>query len=106
MSHEEATQRLLQLEQGLEQLSLQKKQFRTQLAEAEAALTATEQAREAYRIIGNLMIKQPAATIKKELDEKQETLRVRIATIEKQEGKLRTQLKEAQETAMQQKKKK
>ena len=106
MSGEEAAQEVMRLQQGLEQFSMQKKQFQSQLAETEAALAATERSGDAYRIIGNLMVKQPSGEIKKDLSEKKETLAVRIKAIDKQEEKLRSQLKQAQEAVMQRQEKK
>ncbi|MBD3208876.1 prefoldin subunit [Candidatus Woesearchaeota archaeon] len=103
---EEPTQQLMQLEQRLEQLHLQKKQFQQQRSEAEAAVNALGTSKESFKIIGNLMIKQSAAQLKKELEEQQETLHVRIASIEKQEEKMRGQLKDVQQSLMKKHKKK
>lgn len=101
MDQSEATQQLAQAEQSLEQFSMQKKQFQNQLLEADASTDALENTDDAYKLIGNLMVKQSADDLKKELGERQETLRVRIATIEKQEEKLRSKVKELREVVMQ-----
>lgn len=103
MDQEEATQQLAQAEQSLEQFSLQKKQFQTQLAEADASLEALGSSGDAFKLIGNIMVKQPASTLKEELTDRQETLRVRIATIEKQEEKLRSRVKDLQQAVLQKK---
>ena len=57
MENEEQS-KLMQLEQNLEQLVMQKKQFQSQLIEAESAYNAIKNEKEAYKMIGNLMVKQ------------------------------------------------
>ncbi len=95
MMTDDVSQQLARLEQSLEHYGMQKKQFRSQLAEAEAALEALDpESGEAFRVIGNLMVKQPADKLVRELSERKETLKVRLETIEQQEGKLRQQLKD------------
>ena len=101
MERKEATRQLAQTEQSLEQFSMQKKQFQGQLAEAEASLEALGTSDDAYKLIGNLMVKQPAEALRKELGERQETLRVRLGAIERQEEKLRAKAKELQPIVMQ-----
>lgn len=103
MDQKEATQQLAQTEQSLEQFSLQKKQFQNQLGEAGASLEALEHSGDAYKLIGNIMVKQSAVDLKNELSERQETLQVRISTIEKQEEKLHVKVKELQQVVMQKK---
>jgi len=99
MENEEQN-KLMQLQQSLEQLSMQKKQFQTQIIEAEEAQKAITGEDEAYKMIGNLMIKQNPKELIKELKEKKETLEVRINTIEKQEEKIRKDLNKVQETLL------
>ena len=100
MAQDDVSQQLTQLEQSLEQFESQKKQFRSQLAETDAALEALDPDEEAYRVIGNIMVKQSAEKLSKELRARKETLQVRIQTIEQQEGKLRQKVKELQDRGM------
>lgn len=93
---QEAQNKLMQLEQSLEQFSIQKKQFQSQRIETESAMDAIKGENEAYKMIGNLMVKQSAVELTKELKEKKETLTIRINTLEKQEEKLRAEVKEVQ----------
>ncbi len=97
---DEARGKLTQLEQSLEQLSAQKKQFHAQLVQSKAALEGIAKEDEAFKIIGNLMIKADVSSLRKELTDRQETLQVRMDSIEKQEEKLRTQVKDAQDEVM------
>lgn len=99
MENEEQN-KLMQLEQSVEQLAMQKKQFQSQLIEAESAAEAIKNEKEAYKMIGNLMVKQKPEELSKELKEKQETLKVRIATLEKQEEKIRSEVKETQDALL------
>lgn len=92
----EGQEKLMQLEQSIEQFSIQKKRFQSQLIETESALDAIKGESEAYKMIGNLMIKQSSTELSKELKEKKETLKVRINTLEKQEEKIRAEVKEVQ----------
>lgn len=101
MDQKQATDELAQVEQSLEQFSLQKKQFQSQLMETSATLHALEGSGDAYKLIGNVMVKQSQEDLKKELSEKKSLLDVRLSTIEKQEDKLRAKVKELQEVILQ-----
>ena len=93
---------LMLSEQRLEQYAYQKRQFHSQLTEAKAALEALRTTGDAYKIIGNLMVKQTPEGLRKELEEREETLRVRIASIEKQEEKLQERSQELRQAMIQQ----
>lgn len=89
----EATQekiRQLQLmEQALQQLLVQKQTFQLQLMEAESALRELQSATEAYKIVGNVMILSKKEDLEKELQDKKESVQLRIASLERQETKTR-----------------
>jgi prefoldin beta subunit len=77
-------------ERSLQNFLSQKQQFQMQYAEIESALNELETTEEAYKIIGNLMVKGDKETLKKELNEKKEILDLRINSIEKQEKDTRS----------------
>jgi prefoldin beta subunit len=85
---DEKINQLSLLEQNLQQFSMQKQQFQAQLAEIDSALTGLGTSKESFKILGNIMIKAETAELKKDLNNKKETLMVRIETLEKQEKKL------------------
>ncbi|MFH1174323.1 MAG: prefoldin subunit [archaeon] len=86
---EKDIQQLQVIEQNIQHLSGQRQQFQAQQAELESALQELTQQDDAYRIIGNLMVKTPTAQLRQELQEKKELLVIRIKNIEKQEEKLK-----------------
>ncbi|MBS3128284.1 prefoldin subunit beta [Candidatus Woesearchaeota archaeon] len=86
---QEQLQRLQLIEQNAQQLLMQKHQFKSQLNEIESALTELENTPEAYKIVGNIMVKTTQQALKKELSEKKEMVELRISTLEKQEQQLR-----------------
>ena len=88
----EAEKQIAQLqmfEQNLQQISMQKQQFQSQLLEVESALKGVDGTEQCYRIIGNLMVLSNKADIEKDLNSKKEVLDLRIKTVEKQENSLR-----------------
>ena len=82
--------RQLQLmEQAMQQLLVQKQTFQMQLMETESALKELSGTGEAYRIIGNIMVLTKKEELETELNEKKETIELRISSLEKQETKTR-----------------
>jgi prefoldin beta subunit len=104
MDDKEAIQQLSLTEQSLDQFSMQKKQFSSQLMEIDASLDALGTSPEAFKLIGNLMVKQSSDVLRKDLESRKEVLQVRVQTIEKQEEKLRSKVKELQNVVLKQKK--
>ena len=97
---EEVEQKIAQLqlyEQSLQNILAQKQQFQSQLVEIESALKELEATKEAYRIIGNIMVASKKEELKKDLESKKEMLNLRIKTIEKQEDHIRGKAKKLQE---------
>ncbi len=86
---QEKIKQLQMLEQALQQLLMQKQTFQLQLMEVESALKELEGNDEAYKIIGNIMVLTKKESLKEELQEKKETIGLRIGTLEKQEAKTR-----------------
>lgn len=93
---QEMIQQLQALEQNMQSYALQKQNVQAQLLEAESALQELEKSDEAYRIVGNIMVKADKAVLVKELHEKSEALRVRLTTIEKQEDRLKKEAEKLQ----------
>ncbi len=88
---------LSMLEQNLQNLALQKQQFQNQNLEIESALTELEGSEEAFKIIGNLMVKVTKDKLKNDLSNKKETMQLRIKSLEKQESTFREKTKALQE---------
>lgn len=77
------------LEQNLQNLLMQKQAFQMELDETKSALKELESADdEAYKIIGQLMLKSDKNKIKDELSGKEKTLNTRVEKIEEQEKAL------------------
>lgn len=86
---QEKVRQLQMLEQALQQLLMQKQAFQLQLMESESALKELQGSEEAYKIIGNVMVLTKKEELVKELQEKKETVELRISSLEKQEAKTR-----------------
>jgi len=96
----ETEQKIAQLqlyEQSLQNILMQKQQFQTQSLEIESALKELESTKEAYKIVGNIMVASKKEDLKKELESKKETITLRITTMEKQENQIREKAKKLQE---------
>ena len=91
---------LQMFEKSLQNFLAQKQQFQLQLAEIESALKELETVEEAYKIVGNLMVKGEKAALKKDLEEKKDVLNLRIKTIEKQEKDIREKALKLQQEVM------
>lgn len=74
------------LEQNLQNLMAQKQASQFELNETNNALEEVKKTKsDAYRILGNIMIKSKPEDLVKELEEKKKILDLRISSIEKQE---------------------
>lgn len=76
------------IQQNIQNLAMQRQQFQIQETEIESALSEIENSDTTYKIIGNIMVKTDKESLKKQLTEKHEMLKIRISSIEKQEEKL------------------
>lgn len=88
------------IEQALHAQTAQRMSIQSQLHEMENATSELSKSQESYRIIGNVMVKADTAVFKKELEERVESLRQRVATFERSEERLRAELKKAQESVL------
>lgn len=96
----ETEQKIAQLqlyEQSLQNILMQKQQFQSQSVEIESALKELESTKEAYKIVGNIMVSTKKEDLKKDLNSKKETTTLRIKTLEKQEDQIREKAKKLQE---------
>ena len=85
---QEALHRLQLIEQNVQQFLMQKQQFKSQLNELESALNELKETPEAYKIVGNIMVKSSQESLTEELTNKKEMVELRISTLEKQEHQL------------------
>ena len=86
---EDKINQLQLVEQNMQSFGMQKQNIQMQLMEVESALAELGKTDSAYKIIGNVMVAAKKGDLKKELEEKQEMLNMRISSVEKQEEKLR-----------------
>lgn len=80
------------LEHNIHGLLLQKQSFQSQLIEVESALEEIGKAKQAYKIVGNIMVSTDSKALTEELKQKQEMLKIRITNLEKQEAKLKAKV--------------
>jgi len=88
---EEKIQELNMIENSLAQINSQKQQYQKQLIETDNAIDAIKDKKEAYHIVGTLMIKKDSIELTKELEEKKKLYEVRLEMLEKQESKIKKQ---------------
>ncbi len=98
--NEEQLNQLRIIEQQLSNTSQQRQAYDQQLVELENALNELKGKDEAYHIVGSIMIKKDAKEIAKEITVKQETFKVRVDALTKQEETLRSQAEKLQEKIM------
>ncbi len=98
--NEQKIEELSILQKNVANLSAQKQQFVTQLAEFDSALKSLDDTESAYKIIGNIMIKSSKEELKKDITKKIEILEVRIRSFEKQESKLKEKSESLQKEIM------
>lgn len=71
-----------------------------QAIEIENALTELKNSKEAYQIIGNIMIKTEGDKLSKDLKSKKEVVDLRIKNLEKQEEKIKEEADKLQKEVM------
>lgn len=108
MENKETQPKIAQLQviqQNLQALLMQKQQFQMQFNEVESALSELKDAKQAYKIIANVMLLTQKETIEKDLHEKRNVLELRMKSIESQEERLRKKAEELQHDIVQEMKK-
>ena len=96
---------LSMMEQNLQNFAMQKQQFQAQLLEIESAEKELKDSKEAFKIIGSLMVATDKEKLQKELAEKKEVMNLRIESFEKQEAKLREKAEAMQKEVLEDMKK-
>lgn len=98
MSNSDNLQEIHFLEQGLQNLLLQKQAFQMELAETSEALKELEKSgEEVFKIVGQIMLKSKKSKIAEELKNKEKIIEIRLRAIERQEKALTEQLEKARE---------
>ena len=97
---QDKVQQLQLIEQNIQQLLVQKQSLQSQLIELESAVEELGSSEEAWRIVGNVMVKTDPKKLKESLSEKKKVLDLRIKTVEKQEEKLRAKAQELQQSVV------
>ncbi len=86
MDKEQNLQEIYMLEQNYQNLVLQKQAFQIELAEVQSAMKEMENSGdEVYKIIGQLMVKTQKEKIREELQSKEQILKMKVKSFEKQE---------------------
>ncbi len=97
---QESISRLQMIEQNVQSLLMQKQQFQAQLFELESALKEIEKTDEAFKIVGNVMIKTDKTALRTELNAKKEIIDLRLKNIDKQEKQLKDKAETLQKEVM------
>lgn len=102
---DEATGRKIQelqmLEQTLQNLVMQKQAFQIEINETTNALEELKKTKEeAYKIIGQIMIKTKKEDLEKDLEGKKKILDLRMKNIEKQESHLKDKVSSLRDEVM------
>jgi len=92
MSSDDLWARMRDTEQAMRATTVQRQALQAQFAEVEHALNALPGEGEAWRIIGNIMVRRDAKALRDELAKRQVALRSRADAAEKQEKDLRERL--------------
>lgn len=82
-------EKLQLLEQNLQGFLAQKQQFQGQIIEIDSALEELKKSKDAFKMVGNLMVKRDSKSLTEELEKNKEVLNLRISSIESQEKKIR-----------------
>jgi prefoldin beta subunit len=91
--------RLDSLQQNLQSVTMQKQQVEAELADAEKTLEELVKAQEGeqiYKYVGSLMVKVSKEEITKELEEKKDLSNTRTLVLNKQQARLKDNIKELQ----------
>jgi prefoldin beta subunit len=91
--------RLDSLQQNLQSVSMQKQQVEAELADAEKTLeelTKAQEGEQIYKYVGSLMVKVSKEEITKELEEKKDLSDTRTLVLNKQQARLKDNIKELQ----------
>jgi len=91
---------LQELEQKVQGITIQKHTIQSQLLEIENALGELENAKEAFKIVGNVVISAEKKDLIRDLSSKKEVMDLRLTNLEKQEKSLRDTAEKLQKDVM------
>jgi len=97
---QEKINKLSMMEQTLQSFLAQKQTFQAQLMEIDSALDELKKTDKAYKIVGNVMVFSDKESLISDLNQKKETVELRIKSIDKQETKMREKTSELQSEVM------
>jgi len=97
---EKKISQLQMMEQGMQGFLMQKQQFQGQLVEIESALKELVKSKEAFKIVGNIMVSTEKKELEDDLKKKKEIVELRIKTLEKQENQIKEKASSIQEEVM------
>lgn len=98
---EKKIQQLQLLEQNLQNVLMQKQAFQMQLMESENAIKELDKTKkDAYKIIGTIMVSSSKEELKKELKEQKEVLDLRLKNLDKQEKNFKEKAEDIQKEVM------
>ena len=98
---EKKIQELQLLEQNINSILMQKQSFQMQLMENENAIKELDKSKkDAYKIIGTIMVSSDKEELKKELKEQEEVLDLRLKNLDKQEKKFKDKAEDIQKEVM------
>jgi prefoldin beta subunit len=97
---QEKLSELQEFEQKMQSIAMQKHGFQTQLLEIENALGELKDAKEAFKIVGNVVVSAEKEDLIKDLTSKKEIMDLRFTNIEKQEKSLRDSAEQLQKEIM------
>jgi len=99
---EQKIAQLQMFEQNLQNFFIQRQTFQNQNAEIENALKELNDLKEdnAFKLVGNIMLKKKKKDLVEDLKSKKEVLELRIKNIEKQENKIKEKSKEIRDEVM------
>ncbi len=103
---QEKISQLQMIEHNISSSAMQKQQFQAQLMEAESALKELEKSDEAYKIIGNIMVKTDGKSLLDDIRRKKEMLDLRVRTIDNQQKALKEKALKIQDEVMKEMEKK
>lgn len=84
-----ADEQLARLEQNVQRLLVQKQSVQSQLIEVQSALEELEGQGEAWRMIGNILVKADPDRLRADLSARKEQLQTQLSAVESQEARLR-----------------
>jgi prefoldin beta subunit len=85
---DDTVQQLQLIEQALQQARVQKRALRAEMVEAESALEELTGNDEAWRLVGNILVRTDAEKLRSELSARRDELKAHIESLESQEERL------------------